>query len=363
MDKPSSLKIVIFGLSITSSWGNGHATTYRGLIKALCKKGHNVLFLERDVPWYAMNRDLPDPPFGKTQLYSNLQELNKFISEIKDADMVIVGSYVPDGIEIGKLVIKNGGGLKAFYDIDTPITLSKLDKKNCGYLNPELVSLYDLYLSFSGGPILKKIEDRYNSPMARALYCSVDPEIYFPKQKEKKWDLGYLGTYSSDRQPKLNELLIKAAEKSDAGKFIVVGPSYPDNIQWPKNVERIIHLSPRLHNDFYNSQKFTLNITREDMIKAGYSPSVRLFEAAACGVPIISDYWEGLDQFLIPGEEIFVADSYLNTLNFIQNIPEQDRKIFSDKAMEKVLKDHTADRRADELINYYNEAVSIKVNN
>ena len=275
--------------------------------------------------------------------------------------MVIVGSYVPDGVEVGRIVIDNSQGLKAFYDIDTPVTLAKLMKKDYEYLNPELISNYDLYLSFSGGPVLKVLEEEYYSPMAKPLYCSVDPDNYFHETTEKKWDLGYLGTYSDDRQPKVKELLIKAAENFHKGKFIVAGPAYPDYIKWPLNVERITHIPPSLHRNFYNSQYFTLNITRADMVKAGYSPSVRLFEAAACGVPIISDYWKGLEDFLLPEEEVLISLSYEDTLNFIQNLPEEKKRSISNKAMEKVLKYHTADKRAEELISYYQEAVSIKM--
>src|SRR5918996_3604243 len=187
MSKP--LDIVILGLSITSSWGNGHATTFRALVRALSARGHNVCFLERDMPWYAEHRDLPNPPYGLTQLYKSVAELKrKFTRTVKDADLCIVGSYVPDGVSIGEWVIQTCRGVKAFYDIDTPVTLAKLASGKSEYLSPRLVPRYDLYLSFTGGPVLRKIEREFGSPRARALYCSVDPKLYLPERYEPRWD-------------------------------------------------------------------------------------------------------------------------------------------------------------------------------
>ena len=261
------MKIIILGLSITSSWGNGHATVFRGLVRELSARGHDVLFLERDQPWYAENRDLPQPPFGKTVVYQSVKQLKMESADaIRDADCVIVGSFVPDGIEIGNWITQIARGATAFYDIDTPVTFAQLARGECEYLSPELVPRYAVYLSFTGGPILKKIERDYGSPRAEAFYCSVDPAIYFPDfSAEKKYDLGYLGTFSADRQSALDALLLAPATMWAAGRFIVAGPQYPESIRWPANVQRVAHLSPAEHRDFYNAQRWTLNITRAEM--------------------------------------------------------------------------------------------------
>ncbi|MCU7495052.1 MAG: glycosyltransferase [Ignavibacteria bacterium] len=359
--KSRELQIVILGLSITSAWGNGHATTYRGLVRELARRGHNVLFLERDLPWYASNRDMPQPPFGCTRIYSSLEELKEvYQDEIKKADMVIVGSYVPEGVEVGKwvnLVARN----TAFYDIDTPVTLSKLERKDYEYLSPELIPRYRLYLSFTGGPTLMRLEKDFGSPMARALYCSVDPEKYYPENGSIKYDLGYLGTYSNDRQPVLEHLLLQPARLWEEGRFIVAGPQYPESIRWPGNVERVYHLNPSEHRKFYNSQRFTLNVTRADMTKAGYSPSVRLFEAAACSTPIISDYWEGLNTIFTLNEEILISHSPEETLKYLRAFPEETRIKMAEKARERVLHSHTAAQRAEELEGYILEALGSKL--
>jgi spore maturation protein CgeB len=347
------MRFVFFGLSITSSWGNGHATTYRSLVRELVARGHDVLFLERDMPWYADNRDMPEPPFGTTRIYESVTEArDRFSEDVRNADVVIVGSYVPDGVEIGDWVTSTATGVTGFYDIDTPVTVAKLEREDYEYVSPALIARYDLYLSFTGGPTLRMLEQRYGSPCARVLYCSVDPNLYFPEERESQWDLGYIGTYGEDRQPTLESLLCEPARQSPGGRFVVAGPMYPKTIAWPKNVERIEHLSPQYHRSFYNRQRFTLNVTRADMIRAGYSPSVRLFEAAACGTPIISDYWEGLDSILTIGKEVLVARETAEIIRFLRQNDSHVWRKLGENARRKVLSEHTAAHRAEELEGY-----------
>jgi len=348
-----SLDIVVLGLSITSSWGNGHATTYRGLLREMAALGHRVLFLERDVPWYASNRDLPDMTGVEIQLYKDLEELQEVNTDrVRQADFVIVGSYVPDGCTVGRWVVKVANGATAFYDIDTPVTLAKLARQDHEYLCPDLIPQYDLYLSFSGGPILQTLMKVYGSPRALPLYCSVDPTLYYPEDVAPDWDLAYMGTYSDDRQPTVDRLLTEVARQWPQGRFRVVGPQYPARISWPRNVERQEHLPPAEHRGFYNRQRYTLNVTRRDMIRAGYSPSVRLFEAAACGVPILTDLWEGLSSFFEPGKEILPVETPAEVLRILRDTAEEERLQIAARARERVLAFHTAAFRAQELTSY-----------
>lgn len=352
------LDIVILGLALRSSWGNGHATTYRALVTALQQRGHRVLFLERDVPWYADHDDLPADLPGRLALYSGLDELrDRHGDAIAHADLVIVGSYVPDGIAVGEWVQSIATGVVAFYDIDTPVTLAKLARGDCAYLHPRLVPHYDLYLSFSGGPSLQTLEQRYGAPLALPLYCSVDPQRYRPESIEPRHDLGYMGTYSDDRQPVLEQLLLEPARRWPQGRFAVAGPQYPDAIAWPNNVERIEHLGPALHARFYNEQRFTLNVTRADMVAAGWSPSVRLFEAAACGTPIISDDWDGLETLFEPGEEILIGRSQADVLPWLRDMPEARRREIGERGRRRVLAEHTAAHRAETLEWHFERAV------
>jgi spore maturation protein CgeB len=351
------LQIVILGLSITSSWGYGHATTYRGLMGALCRRGHEVMFLECDKPWYRAHRDMIEAPFGQVRLYEDIAELRRrWEGELRDADLVIIGSYVPDGIAVARWARAVATGIVAFYDIDTPVTLRALADGTCPYLDAALVPDFDLYLSFTGGPALRFIETRYRARAARALYCGVDPERHRPcPAGEIRWELGYLGTYSADRQPALDALLCEPARRRPESRFAVAGPLYPVELRWPANVERIEHVGPDAHPRFYGEQRFTLNITRADMIRLGYSPSVRLFEAAASGVPIISDWWPGLDIIFTPGRDILVARDGGEVLRFLHDMPESDRLRLADAARARVLATHTAGHRAVELETYLNE--------
>jgi spore maturation protein CgeB len=258
-------------------------------------------------------------------------------------------------VAVGEWIVAEARGVTGFYDIDTPVTLAKLARDDYEYLSPALIPRYDLYLSFTGGPLLTRLEREYHARRARPLYCSVDPELYYPEETDKHYDLGYLGTYSIDRQPPLELLMLESARRWPEGRFVVAGPQYPESLSWPSNVQRIDHLPPGDHRRFYNAQRFTLNITREAMIAAGYSPSVRLFEAAACAVPVISDDWAGLDEFFTPGEEIFVCRSTEEAIRLLGALPESERLRAGQSARTRVLSAHTATRRAEALERYVDE--------
>lgn len=350
------LRLVFLGLSLSSSWGNGHATTYRALLSALSGRGHRILFLERDRPWYAANRDLVAPRFCDLHLYRNMTELRQWRHEIATADVVVVGSYVPQGIAVAGYVLDVARGITAFYDIDTPVTLAQLKAGTCGYLAPELISEFDLYLSFTSGPALDHIETTYGAKAARPLYCSVDPRLYRPRRsRRRRWQLGYIGTYSADRQPALERLLIEPARRLPHRRFVIAGAQYPRDIEWPVNVDHISHIPPGRHATFYSSLDWTLNVTRADMVALGYSPSVRLFEAGACATPIISDPWDGLDGVFRPGREIVVARRTEDVIAAL-DWTEKARLALGRAGQRRVLSEHTALHRAREFERYVREA-------
>lgn len=349
---------VFVGLSITSSWGNGHATTYRGLLRELSLRGHEVAFLERDLAYYAKNRDLPEPPYCPTYLYGGLDELgDRFERTVRDADVVVVGSYVPYGAAVARWVLDTARGVTAFYDIDTPVTMHALERGGAEYLTPDLVGRFDLYLSFTGGPTLRRLERRFGAKRARPLYCSVDPALYRPQPATKRWDLGYLGTYSEDRQPALERLLVIPAERMRDRRFALFGAQFPASIDWPKNVERKVHLSPADHCAFYNAQRFTLNVTRRAMREAGFSPSVRLFEAAACATPILTDAWPGLEELFSPGREIAIVDDASDVVRALTGTNEDERIAMGERARARALSEHTSAHRVDALEGYVREAL------
>ena len=345
-----SLNIVIFGLSITSAWGNGHATTYRALARALHRRGHRVRFFERNTRWYEQHRDLASPAYCSVDLYASIESLERHTGEIEGADLVIIGSYVPEGRRLVDWVLPRASGVKAFYDIDTPVTVSRLASGTCEYLDEAQVALFDLYLSFAGGPILERLSAQFGASRPRPFYCSVEPLDYSPiPGATKRYDLGYLGTYSADRQPALERLMLEPARQWQEGSFYVAGAQYPPTIEWPANVARAEHLAPATHRSFYNHQRFTLNITRADMVENGYSPSVRLFEAAACAIPIISDSWAGLEEFFRPGREILIARSTSDVLDWLHDLDDIEMRQIGARARHRVLQHHTAGHRAEEL--------------
>ena len=351
------MKLVVLGLSLSSSWGNGHATTYRSLLRAFAARGHDILFLERDVPWYrGAHRDLADPDFCRLAFYDDLAGLEAFAGEVAAADAVVVGSYVPEGRAVGAWVQARARGVTGFYDIDTPVTVAALERGACDYLSPDLVPGYALYLSFTGGPMLERLAREFGSPRPRALYCCVDPDRYRPWAGAARFDLSYLGTYSDDRQPVLERLLLEPARRAPHLSFCVAGPQYPEGIAWPANVTRFEHVGPADHAEFYGVSRFTLNVTRADMVRAGWSPSVRLFEAAACGTPIISDPWDGLDAVFRPGRDILVARSGEAVLAALTGLGEAERQGIGAAGQARVLAAHTAAHRAAELEAHIAEA-------
>lgn len=347
------MKVVIYGLAITSSWGNGHATTYRSLCKALARRGHQIHFVEKNLEWFRDNRDMPHPEFAKIHLYTDWAESERTLVRLsKDADAVVVGSYFPDAIPAIEALLASGNGPMIFYDIDTPITIAKLRTDGRSeYIHAAHIPQFAAYLSFTGGPVLREIEERFGSPCAVPFYCSVDPELYRPKPVVREFEcaLSYLGTHAKDRQPKLMKFLNETAELMPESRFIVAGAQYPKDTAWAKNVDRITHLSPPDHPSFYCSSKFTLNLTRDEMVAAGYSPSVRLFEASACGAAIVSDYWKGLEHFLTPNQEILLPKDAYEVAELIRTMSDAERTRMGLNARERVLSEHTAAHRAIEF--------------
>jgi spore maturation protein CgeB len=347
------MKLTIFGLSITSSWGNGHATTFRALCQALHRRGHKVVFFEHNLEWYQNNRDLPDPPYCDVKVFENWNEILPAVrAELKNTDVAMVGSYFPDGIAALEEVLASSVPVKTFYDIDTPVTVRSLTENGrADYLLQQHLHELDIYFSFTGGPMLTRLEQDFGTPFVVPLYCSVDPEkhLELPVNPRFACDMSYMGTYAPDRQAKIDELLCTPASCLPQQKFIVAGPQYPAQIAWPKNTERIMHLNPRYHAELYSSSRLTLNVTRREMVLSGYSPSVRLFEAAACGAAIASDNWPGLETFFSPGEEILLPTGSDDVVRYLRDYDAAELRRIGRAARERVLASHTSDVRAQEF--------------
>jgi spore maturation protein CgeB len=346
------MNLVIFGLTISSSWGNGHATLWRGLCRALAARGHEVIFFERDVPYYAAHRDEARPLGCDLRLYRDWTAIeNEAAAALERADVAIVTSYCPDAQPATDLLVERRPQRLVFYDMDTPITLDRLDRGEAvPYLPTQGLGAFDVVLSFTGGRALETLTHRLGARAVAPLYGSVDPGAHHPVPADPsiEFDLTYLGTYAADRQAQLEAFLIEPARQRPDKRFAIAGSMYPVDFPWLPNIYYLAHMPPPDHSRFYCSSGLTLNITRGPMAAMGYCPSGRLFEAAACGTVVLSDWWEGLDAFFDPWREIIVVRTTEDVLNVLDLSADQRQRIGA-AARARVLSDHTADARAQEL--------------
>ncbi len=344
---------MIFGLSISSAWGNGHATLLRGLFRALHHQGHEVHFFERDVPYYAFHRDLEAVPYASLHLYC---DWNAILPEVKQqiagADVAMVTSYCPDGAKACKLVLEANLSRTVFYDMDTPVTLSRLQQgEQVDYLPTEGLGGFDLVLSYTGGEALSQLKAKLGACRVAPLYGWVDSSVHHRVDASPRFaaDLSYLGTYSADRQASLQQLFLSPAEQLPEQRFLLAGAMHPHPESWPANIRHFEHIAPPEHAAFYSGSALTLNITRLSMAAMGFCPSGRLFEAAACGTAVLSDWWTGLDTFFTPGEEIFITGSSADTVMALKKDSGDWRRTGA-RAQQRALDCHTAEIRAKRLI-------------
>lgn len=354
------MKIVIFGLSVSSSWGNGHASLWRGLIRALLEAGHRVVFFERDVPYYAAHRDLHElPSGGELVLYDDwAAALPSMRRALAGADVGMVTSYCPDGLAASELVLGAGVAVRCFYDLDTPVTLARLEAgEEVAYVGADGLAPFDLVLSYTGGGALDALQNRLGARRTAPIYGSVDPALHRPSAPRAEYAalLSYIGTYADDRQATLERLFVAPARRRPEGRFVIAGAQYPDAFPWTANTFFVRHLPPPEHPAFYCSSRLTLNVTREAMARMGWCPSGRLFEAAACGAPILTDWFEGLDAFFAPGDEIMVART---TEDALAALDQSDAALeaMARRARERTLEEHTAARRAAQMVEAFEMA-------
>lgn len=346
------MKLVVFGLSVSSAWGNGHATLWRGLLRSLARRGHEAVFFEKDAPYYAEHRDLPRGDGYEIVVYPSWCDvLPSAKSALEGADVAIVTSYQADAEAATELVVA-ARCTRVFYDLDTPVTLDALERgTRVPYLPREGLGAFDLVLSYTGGTALEALRSRLGARRVAPLYGSVDVEAHRPAARRAEYacDLSYLGTFAADRQEGVDALFLRAASRLPRRRFLLGGPMYPAEMYRPDNVRWLPHVPPPEHPSFYGSSRLTLNVTRGAMARRGYCPSGRLFEAAACGVPVVSDAWEGLDAFFEPGREIVVARTTDDVVAAVAGAGGGLARIAA-RARERTLAEHTSDKRADELV-------------
>jgi spore maturation protein CgeB len=356
------VKITVFGLTISSSWGNGHATPYRAILRALHRMGHEVHFFEKDVPYYQLRRDFDRCDYCHLTLYDEWSHVRRqALVEAADSDVVITASYLPQGAQINDEVLELDGPLHVFYDLDTPVTLANLGGQGVEYLRAGQIADFDLVLSFTGGKALRELETKYRARLARALYGCVDPDDYRRVEPAQQFtcDLSYMGTFAADRQHKVDDLFLEPARRHPERQFLLAGSLYPWDweCRYPANVRRIDHVPPHDHPRLYSSSRVTLNLTRAEMARSGWCPSGRFFEATACGTPLISDWWEGLDWFFDVVRDLRVV-SRPEHVEQALNMPDRELHALARHARERTLDDHTGAVRARQLLQYLEEARS-----
>ncbi len=358
------MKLVVFGLSVSSSWGNGHATLWRGLIRALHGLGHHVVFFERDTDYYARHRDFTEMPWGDLILYPDWASVRRqAATELAGADAAIVTSYCPDAVDACSVVLDSPARVRCFYDLDTGVTLGRVRAgETVEYIPPRGLGDFDLVLSYTGGGALTELKTLLGARHVAPLYGSVDPDQHRPTIPVDRFGcaLSYLATYSEDRQRFLEDLLLEPARRRPDLRFLVGGSLYPANFPDLPNVKLVEHVPANEHSAFYCSSRITLSITRPPMAAMGYCPSGRLFEAAACGVPILTDEWEGLDYFFEPAREILVARTTGHVMDALSLSDAQLARV-AHAGRERVLSVHTSARRALDLENILEAAVSLPV--
>ncbi|PWS37017.1 glycosyltransferase [Falsiroseomonas bella] len=347
------MKLVVFGLSITSSWGNGHATLWRALCRALGEARHRVLFFERDRPWYAETRETLDIPGLASVVHPDwAAALARAAEELRGADAAIVTSYCADACAAASLLQDAPRVISVFYDLDTPVTLARLAAgERPDYIPPDGLGGFDLVLSYTGGEALAQLRDALHARRVVPLYGSVDPATHHATAPVPAFaaDLSYLGTYAADRQPALERLMLEPARRRPERRFVMGGAQYPQDFPWEQNIHFVRHLPASEHPAFFSSSRLTLNVTRRDMAALGWCPSGRLFEAAACGTPVLSDRWDGIESFYTPGEEILLADDTEGALEAL-DMDEAERLRIARRARERTLAEHTGAQRARELL-------------
>ena len=354
------MKITIFGLTVSSSWGNGHATPYRALLRALHRMGYRVVFYERDVPYYAKRRDFSSADFCQLVLYSDWQSVReRALGDARDSDVIVYASFCPEGARLIEEIGDVGDAIRVFYDLDTPVTLDKLAHGTCDYLRPNQIPQFDLYLSWCGGEILTELQQHWGARRALPLYGCVDPVVHARVEVPEPYRcaLSYMGTYAADRQHKFEALFLNTARNAPDKTFVLAGSMYPHETEWPANVRRFEHVSPHDHPALYSGSRITLNLTRDTMSRGGYCPSGRLFEAAACGTPIVSDWFEGLAHFFNPEEEIVVVRNNQDVLRVLEFSDAELQRIAT-RARERTLAENTGDVRAGQLVQYLEETIS-----
>lgn len=353
-----TLDLVIVGRSILSSHSNPMAELYRGLINELAHRGHRTTYLEPYDFAGIAHRDMLRSPYCEVWTYGDVDTLiDEYLPAIQSADLVLLASGVPETDRIAQWIAQEARGITIYYDTDLARTSANLAQStDCTFcLSAQTLGCFHLYLSTTGGPALAGLAENYGLHCARPLYESIDPFSYYRMDIEKSYDLGFIGNFKEERQHKLEELLLGPARTTPNRQFVLAGGSYPEDQKWPQNLTYLEHLPGTNHVDFYNRQACTLIVGRKDRSVLGYTPSRSLLAAAACGVPVLTENWDGIEHFFETGRELYCVSQSQEVLDVLYGTDEYTRLKLGSCARERVLAEHTTAHRAQQLLAYWEE--------
>ena len=344
------MRIAFFASSLVSSYWNGAATYYRGIVKALHDRGHHITFYEPDAFERQQHRDMDDPDWAEVKVYKpNETDAWQMLQHAEGADLVVKASGVgvlDHFLEESVLKLKKPDTRVVFWDVDAPATLDRVQKNENDPFRP-LIPQYDFIFTYGGG---KPVIDAYEALGARMcvpIYNALDPDTHHPVEPDEKYrcKLAFLGNRLPDREERVEEFFLKPAAKLPDGQFLLGGSGWHDK-PMSENVKYLGHVGTQEHNAFNCTPDAVLNISRESMARYGFSPATRVFEAAGAGACLITDYWKGIELFLEPGEEVLVARNGQEVLQHLKELtPERSREI-GQAALKRVLSEHTYAHRA-----------------
>ncbi|WP_240788539.1 CgeB family protein [Ramlibacter henchirensis] len=348
------MNIAFFASSLVSAYWNGAATYYRGIVRAMHARGHRVTFYEPDAFKRQKHRDMDDPPWAKVVVYSaeSEAEVLRTVEQARGADLVVKASGVGvhDALlERAVLDLQGPGTLVVYWDVDAPATLDRMHHDAHDPLRP-LVPRYDLVLTYGGG---EPVSSAYKALGARdciPIYNALDPTTHFPVAPEPRFegDLGFLGNRLPDREARVEEFFLRAAAALPGRRFLLGGSGWQDK-PMPPNVRYLGHVFTADHNAFNCTPLAVLNISRESMARYGFSPATRVFEAAGAAACLITDAWEGLEQFFEPGAEMLVARNGDEVAHQLESLDTDKARAVGEAAYRRVLAEHTYDHRAAQL--------------
>ena len=348
------MRIAFFGSSLVSAYWNGAATYYRGILKALHERGHEITFYEPDAFSRQQHRDIADPPWAQVVVYSSesSEGLERALYEAQDADLIVKASGVGvfDAIlEAAVLQVKRPGALAVFWDVDAPATLDRIENDTNDPFRA-LIPRYNFIFTYGGGePVVRG----YKSHGARdclPIYNALDPETHHPVPPDPRFqaELAFLGNRLPDREARVEEFFLRAAQAAADRHFLLAGNGWHDK-PVPKNVRAIGHLYTADHNAFNCTPRAVLNVSRESMARYGFSPATRVFEAAGAGACIITDEWKGIELFLEPDREVLVARDGGEVAEHVRSLTESRAREIGEAARRRIVAEHTYRHRAAEV--------------